>query len=281
MNKELSADNKAVNGLWISPDGKPLSNLERLCIYSFCANGHDFHLWSYGDLPNIPADTAPGKVVLRDAAEILPKNEIFFVAGSLAGFSDWFRWELMRQIGGWYVDMDVIALRPFNFTADIIFAEDEEDKFQPETMKWPKGHWFADKMAGAVERPKTLMPWDHRRYLWRKAKRMFFSRRKARSSQGWGELAGPAGMSRALRHYKMTHFGINPYFFYGIPWCRSRQATLPDLHDMGILASLMNSAYSLNLNNSAICGHTLGKNGDFHPNSPFEILKRRYLPELQ
>ena len=48
----LSADNKVING--ISPDGKLLSNLERLCIYSFCANGHDFYLWTYGDFPNIP-----------------------------------------------------------------------------------------------------------------------------------------------------------------------------------------------------------------------------------
>ncbi|MGI9297604.1 MAG: hypothetical protein ACR2QC_06880 [Gammaproteobacteria bacterium] len=57
----LAPDNKVINGLWISPDGKPLSNMERLCIYSFCANGHDFHLWAYGDLPNVPKDAGPGK----------------------------------------------------------------------------------------------------------------------------------------------------------------------------------------------------------------------------
>ena len=30
---ELSTDNKIINGLWISSDGKPLSNLERLAAF--------------------------------------------------------------------------------------------------------------------------------------------------------------------------------------------------------------------------------------------------------
>ena len=275
----MSPDNKIINGLWISSDGKPLSNLERLCIYSFCANGHDFHLWTYGDLPNIPQDTAPGKLVIRDAAEILPQSKIFFVKKSLAGFSDWFRWELMRQIGGWYVDMDEVCLRPFNFSADIVFSEDGEGSFQPETMKWPKGHWFTEKMVEACAHPTRFMPWDNNRYKWKKAKRFIRFWQNPHSNQTWGELGGPYGFSCALCHYKMTKHGINPYYFYGIPWCNTNQVQFPDLYDMGILESLLNVAYSLNMNNQGMQKSELGKNGVFHPNSPFEILKRRYLPE--
>ena len=33
--------------------------------------------------------------------------------GSYAGFANFFRYELLRKRGGWWVDLDTICLRPF------------------------------------------------------------------------------------------------------------------------------------------------------------------------
>ena len=156
MTPPLTPDNKIVNGLWISPDGKPLSNLERLCIYSFCANGHDFRLWTYGDLPNIPRDTSPGKVEVRDAAEILPANKMFRVKGSLANFSDWFRWELMVRFGGWWVDMDMVCLRPLAFEELIVFCQEKTGMINNNFLKFPRGIEFPHLMANACANPSPL-----------------------------------------------------------------------------------------------------------------------------
>ena len=90
----------AVQSLWI---GDRLSTLERLSVCSFLANGHEYHLYVYDDVINVPSE-----VSIKDANEILPQSELFKVNGSLALFSDWFRWELLLRSGGIWVDMDLV-----------------------------------------------------------------------------------------------------------------------------------------------------------------------------
>ncbi|MEI6739466.1 MAG: glycosyltransferase [Gemmatimonadaceae bacterium] len=86
----------------------PLSNLERVCVASFHAQGFDVQLWTYGDLPNAP----PG-ITVRDARDILPESAVFLnQAGSYASFSDLFRYATLHRYGGLYADTDVIALQP-------------------------------------------------------------------------------------------------------------------------------------------------------------------------
>ncbi len=50
----MSVDNKIVQGLWI---GNKLSLLEQLSLKSFMANGHEYHLYIYDDVENIPEGT--------------------------------------------------------------------------------------------------------------------------------------------------------------------------------------------------------------------------------
>jgi glycosyltransferase involved in cell wall biosynthesis len=116
-------DNRKVHGLWIGP----LTRLERLTMHSFVANGHEFHLWRYGRAP----DRLPRGVVVRDANEILPRATVFrkreadkelqLGAGSYATFSDLFRAELLHKLGGIWVDMDVLCLKPFDFPEPYVF----------------------------------------------------------------------------------------------------------------------------------------------------------------
>src|SRR5690625_7959918 len=109
----IPEQDRVIQGLWI--DGE-LSAMEELCIRSFLANGHEFHLYTYGDVPN-----APSGATVRDAREILPEDRIFrceggvFGKGSLTGFADIFRYQLLFDRVGWWVDMDVICLKPFPF----------------------------------------------------------------------------------------------------------------------------------------------------------------------
>jgi glycosyl transferase-like sugar-binding protein len=104
--------NRVIQGLWC---GTPLSNLERLCMKSFMANGHKFHLYAYDELQGIPEG-----VVVLDANEIVP-HERMKEFRWFAGFSDFFRYTLLLK-GGWYVDMDVVCFRPLDFTSEYVFA---------------------------------------------------------------------------------------------------------------------------------------------------------------
>src|SRR5205823_1893528 len=62
----LNVGNRIIQGLWIGPQ---LSIMEQLSIASFLRNGHDYHLYIYNELPNVPKG-----VVIRDASEILPAS---------------------------------------------------------------------------------------------------------------------------------------------------------------------------------------------------------------
>jgi hypothetical protein len=108
----------AISGLWI---GAQLSVMEYLSIASFLANGHEFHLFVYSDVKNIPAGT-----VIRDAEEILPASAIFRYrdSGSYAGFANFFRYELLSKYGGWWIDLDMICVSPFQFADEYVIGSE-------------------------------------------------------------------------------------------------------------------------------------------------------------
>jgi hypothetical protein len=107
--------------------GNQLSRLEQLTLRSFTHFGHEFHLWVYNDI----ATPLPVGVSLLDANSIIPSEKIFQNShydretgvgkGSLGAFSDLFRYKLLYEYGGIWVDMDVTCLRPFDFEEEYVF----------------------------------------------------------------------------------------------------------------------------------------------------------------
>ncbi|MEA2338994.1 MAG: hypothetical protein QOE82_3001 [Thermoanaerobaculia bacterium] len=110
--------NNAIQSLWIGP---ALSTMERLSLTSFVAAGHDVHLYTYDDVDGVPEG-----VELWDAAEILPRERIFRYAEheTVAGFSNFFRYKLLLDRGGWWVDTDVVCLKRFDFACEHVFASE-------------------------------------------------------------------------------------------------------------------------------------------------------------
>jgi hypothetical protein len=115
----MGDDNRTVHGMW---KGTRLSPMELLTIRSFQAHGHEFVLWLYDELET----PLPPETVIRDATEIIPRTRVFryragATRGSYAGFSDLFRYRLLWEVGGWWVDMDVVCLKPFAFPEPYVF----------------------------------------------------------------------------------------------------------------------------------------------------------------
>jgi hypothetical protein len=107
-----------IQSLWV---GDRLSAMERLCISSFLRNGHPFHLYVYQETAGIP----PGTVVL-DGNAILPASRIFTYREhqTYAGFANFFRYKLLLERGGWFVDADLICVKPFHFDQDYVFSSE-------------------------------------------------------------------------------------------------------------------------------------------------------------
>jgi hypothetical protein len=111
---------QTIQSLWI---GKRLTNMERISIQSFLAHGHEYHLYTYG-----PVDGAPPGAIVKDAAAILPESMVFEYKEhpSVAGCSNFFRYKMLLEHGGWWVDTDVVCIKPFDFPGDHVFATERD-----------------------------------------------------------------------------------------------------------------------------------------------------------
>jgi hypothetical protein len=114
MNKNI-----IVNGFW---HGSELGELEKLCINSWIKNGYEFHLWVYDDIK------IPKGVVVKNANHIVDLNEYFTYDGGVSkgtpvAFSNLFRAQLLYQKGGLYTDLDMLCLKPYDFSKRFVFSE--------------------------------------------------------------------------------------------------------------------------------------------------------------
>src|SRR5271166_6060478 len=103
-----------IQTLWVNG---ALSVMERLSLNSFLKHGHEVHLYTYG-----PVGQVPKGVVLRDGNEVILEKDLFLVKGGYSTFSDFFRWKLIRERGGWWCDTDTICLKRFDFPGDYVFV---------------------------------------------------------------------------------------------------------------------------------------------------------------
>ena len=105
-----------VQSLWVGPK---LSELEILSIKSFQKVGHKFILYTYEKVKGIP----PGTIV-KDANKIMKKKDLFRFKESFLPFSDLFRYKMLYEKGGYWVDLDMIALKPLKFKETFIFSSE-------------------------------------------------------------------------------------------------------------------------------------------------------------
>jgi len=119
--KREELDKQIAKSLWI---GDRLFPQHIISINSFIQNGFVYNLYVYDDVKNVPSG-----VILCDANDIIPKEEIWyynngFNKGSPSGFSNQFRFQILHEHGGLWVDTDVVLLNDFNFDKPYIFISE-------------------------------------------------------------------------------------------------------------------------------------------------------------
>ena len=174
-------ENRVIKGLWVGPE---LSAMEQLSISSYIAHGHDFHLFVYEPVRNVP----PGTTV-RDGNEILPASRIFQYRdhASYAGFANFFRYKLLLEKGGWWSDTDSVCLKPFDFAEEYVFSSEFSLGAQMPNngvMKAPAG---GEALRWAWESCNVMDP----------------------ATLVWGE-SGPALMRQAIGRFSLERF-VKPW----------------------------------------------------------------------
>lgn len=255
-----------IQSLWV---GNKLSILEQLSIASFVRNGHEYHLYTYNDLLDVPEGAQ-----LKDANEIIPEKNVFTCFnGSYAIFSDWFRWELLYKKGNFWVDTDVICLKPFQFDSNIIFGLESEHLAGTGVLGFPPNHELCRLLADVCNNPNMFLPYDSWKTKKKKLKRIILG--KGRSYIDWGEAGGPTGFTEALKYFKLLALAKPFTYFYPIHssnWRAVFDETLAD--DI----KLFSNTYAIHLWNEMIRrSKGFDKNATFPKRSLIEQLKRKYL----
>jgi hypothetical protein len=86
--------------------------------------GHTVVLYTYEYVHGIPDGVA-----VRDAATVIPRHELFTYpanvgsGNSYAAFANLFRYKLLLEHGGWWVDTDVYCIRPFSTVSHVFASE--------------------------------------------------------------------------------------------------------------------------------------------------------------
>ena len=155
MDERMSGGRMPIGALWI--DGA-LGWLEIASIRSFLDLGHDYVLYTYGTVPNLPAGAT-----LRDAREIWDCARILRHAksGSPALHTDIFRTMMVRQTGRVWVDTDILALRPFGRELGWYIGHERMDKTElgSAVLGLPPEARTLAKLHGFLTDPAPIPPW--------------------------------------------------------------------------------------------------------------------------
>lgn len=240
----LTAADRVVQGLWI---GTELSVMEQMAIASFLMNGHEYHLYVYEEVKNVPAGT-----VIKDAREVLPSTMIFQYRDfkSYAGFSNFFRYKLLLERGGWWVDTDVVCLRTFDFRAAYVFSSEISEG--------------QDIVSSGVIRTPSQAP--AMVYAWQ------ICQEKNVENLVWGET-GPRLIGEVVRRFSLEKFQQPSEVFCPLSYSEWDKVLEPTK-----AWPFAETTYALHLWNEMWRRRGLDKNQEYHPECLYEELKKRYLP---
>lgn len=201
-----------VSGLWV---GDTLPPLAELSIRSFLDHGIAFQLFTYRDYPNIPEGT-----IVRSGREIISESSLYLhSSGSYGMFSDWFRYALLEQEGGWWIDLDVICLTGDLPQASPWFACQEPGVCSPGIIAFPPHHPLITAMRQLAEDPASPMPWDGESDLLYKdhLRATVPDVRERRRTTNWGH-SGPDMFTVAVRHFELETCGATDETVYPVPY---------------------------------------------------------------
>jgi hypothetical protein len=245
-----------IQSLWI---GEKLSIMEQLCISSFLQNGHTFHLYVYNDVAYVPEGT-----VLKDANELISSKRIFKYKNfnSYAAFANLFRYKLLFQKGGYWVDTDVVCLKPFRFRRDFMFTNIPIRNRPLDFLikRYRSSNWFIKANAGS----------EIMNYCYNEASK------RDPEKLSWGET-GSQLINTAIRKFGMQGYIASQDTFFPIRYQQWRQLISNSFIGTHKWARYQHSSYAIHLYHEMWRRNNINKNASFHRNSIYERLKRRYL----
>jgi hypothetical protein len=169
--------------------GRSLGASERACAASFAAHGHSLRLYAYEPLD------VPASVEVADAATVISRAErdAFFetAPGRVSQFSNGFRYRLLKEQGGWWVDTDVMCRSEQVPAGELVLGREHDDFVGTAILRFPPDHPLL------IEAEK----------VWR----------ESWSVDTWA-FTGPQLMSRLVRDFGLDQHVTSQRDLYPVAW---------------------------------------------------------------
>ena len=197
--------------LWVEGG---LSYIEHICLKSMLAQGHEVHLYHYGDVFNVPDG-----VTLKNAEVILPRSKLLRhkKTGSYALGADIFRYELLRKEKTIWLDADVYCLKPFHWFDGFVFGWEDELTINNAVLGIPSDHRVLDELKDYYDADILLPPWWSKHKKIRNILRSLIGMGKTAADAGWGVL-GPKAITYFSEKTGIAGKAQDREVFYPIPY---------------------------------------------------------------
>lgn len=240
---DTTSQKPLIQSLWV---GNKLSQMELLCLNSFVFHGHPFDLYCYEPLDNIPEG-----VNLKDANQIIHESKVFkyIDRDTYSGFANLFRYTLLAQKGGIWVDTDVICMKPLEFPNDYMFATEHGGLITNCVIQVPRNSPLMQATLAQAEIFDT-------------------------NNMTWGQI-GPGFFDGLVRQHDLARFAVGADAFCPIHY--PSYAAYLSADGMQTHKDVIDKAYGLHLWNEMWRRKKVDKNQTFSSTSIFEILKKRYM----
>lgn len=241
----MREDNKVIKGLWI---GNELSPNEILSINSYLHHNHVFELYVYDRIKNVP-----DRVVIKEADQIVPRAEIFSYTGghhkkSYSMFSDYFRYKLLFELGGWWSDVDAVCLKPYDLNQDYVFAQEKRKKADDHV-------W-----GGVLKTPAGAPIMKHCYEITREMRANI-------EDHPWAST-GPTLLGKAVDEFKLHEYIVPTRYFSPIGHFEISKLFTP--------LKVEQDSFSIHLYNEVWSMHDFSKYGVYPKKSLFESLKKQF-----
>jgi hypothetical protein len=99
------------------------SEMSHLALRSMIRQGHPVKLYTYDDVATMQA-LVPSGVMVADAESVVPRSTYHhaLVHSEIRYFSDIFRYAVLQEFGGWWLDTDIVLLKPLDFASEHVFS---------------------------------------------------------------------------------------------------------------------------------------------------------------
>lgn len=200
-----------LNSLWI---GERLPVIEQICALSMLAQGHRLRIFTYGPLRNVPEG-----IEIADANDIVPRDDILKYAKP--GFkhkqmaSNIFRYRMMAQDCGIWVDLDMLLLKPIEPSRTSIFGLESANSINTAVLYLPQNHELLSSLLAFTNTPYPIPPFFTPRMkfgLWR---HKLFGNPIHAADMPWG-VFGPTALTYFAAKLNLTRLACPKKVFYPI-----------------------------------------------------------------